>query len=57
MNIMDYEDEISKWSDIVAISCGIHVLGIKSDGTVLAAGPNDLGNCNVSYWKNIRIPE
>lgn len=30
-----------------------HIVGVKKDGTVLAAGKNDRGECNVSLWENI----
>ena len=30
-----------------------HSLGLKSDGTVVATGDNDDGQCNVSAWKDI----
>ena len=30
-----------------------HTVGLKSDGTVVAAGENDKGQCNVSAWKDI----
>lgn len=34
------------------ISCGIfHSVGIKADGTVVATGKNDDGQCDVSGWK------
>lgn len=32
---------------------GSHTIGLKSDGTVVAAGDNDKGQCNVSEWRNI----
>ena len=30
-----------------------HVVGLRTDGTVIAAGKNDAGQCNVSEWQNI----
>jgi len=36
---------------------GFYVYGIRSDGTVLAAGRNDYGYCDVSHWTDIRLPE
>ena len=45
---------VENWSDIVAISnSGRHVVGLRADGTVVAAGENEDGQCNVSEWKNI----
>ena len=38
----------------VIIACGAsHTVGLKSDGTVVAVGYNDYGQCNVSGWSNI----
>lgn len=42
------------WKDIVSVSShGEHLLGLKKDRTVVAAGPNDKGQCNVSEWQDI----
>ena len=30
-----------------------HTVGLKSDGTVVAVGNNDYGQCNVSDWTDI----
>ena len=30
-----------------------HIVGVKSDGTVLAVGSNDYGQCNVEDWTDI----
>ena len=30
-----------------------HTVGLRSDGTVVAVGDNDYGQCNVSGWKDI----
>ena len=62
------QDETSKWTDIVAISSDHHLTaGIRSDGTVVAVSDltnaygesiaNVYGECNVSGWKNIRLPD
>ena len=38
----------------MAISAGVgHTVGLKSDGTVVAVGANDYGQCDVSSWRNI----
>lgn len=37
---------------IIGVGSG-YIVGLKSDGTVLAAGDNSLGQCNVSTWKKI----
>ena len=45
--------EVSGWTDVVAIAAGqTHVLGLKADGTVLAAGENASGACDVGEWKS-----
>ena len=30
-----------------------HIVGLKSDGTVVAVGDNELGQCNVGRWRGI----
>ncbi len=35
---------------------GSYTVGLKSDGTVVAVGDNEKGQCDVSQWKNIKIP-
>lgn len=46
--------DVSRWSNIVAISCGYHhTVGLKSDGTVVAVGDSSDGQCRVSGWRNI----
>ena len=43
-----------KFNDIVSISAGCtYTVGLKSDGTVVAVGANDYGQCNVSGWTDI----
>ncbi|MDR1692275.1 MAG: zinc-ribbon domain-containing protein [Oscillospiraceae bacterium] len=45
---------VSDWQDIIAISAGIwHSVGLKSDGTVVATGHNENGECDVSGWSDI----
>lgn len=33
-----------------------NTVGLKSDGTVVAAGDNKYGRCDVSNWTNIKLP-
>ena len=56
---IDYgQSNVSGWSEIVAISAGkVHTLGLKADGTVVAVGANWIGQCNVSGWRDIRLPQ
>lgn len=50
----DGYQSVEYWEDIVAISAGSHhTVGLKSDGTVVALGENDYGQCNVEDWKDI----
>lgn len=45
---------VYSWKDITQLTAGAeHTLGLKSDGTVVAAGANDNGQCNVSDWTDI----
>ena len=41
------------WNDIVEIVAKFHALGLKKDGTAVASGYNDHGQCNVSNWRNV----
>ena len=42
------------WSNIKQISIsGDHVVGLKTDGTVIAAGNNEFGQCNVQELNNV----
>lgn len=51
---VNYSEVIKSWMDIVAISVGYdHIVGLKSDGSVVANGENNHGQCNVSGWNNI----
>lgn len=43
-----YKIDVSDWEKITAVfSSMYHIVGLKSDGTVLAAGDNTDGKCNV----------
>lgn len=47
---------MSKWKNIVAISAGcVHTVGLKSNGTVMATGNNEYGQCDVNEWYDIKI--
>ncbi|MCM1326489.1 MAG: TIR domain-containing protein [Bacteroidales bacterium] len=50
---INFEYNISSWTDIVAVAAsrGHHIVGIRADGTVVAAGENKDGQCNVFDWK------
>lgn len=45
---------VKGWTDIVAVAEGNeYVVGLKCDGTVVAAGRNDKGQLNVEQWTDI----
>lgn len=48
--------QVSSWSDIRQVSAGHdhHVVGLKTDGTVVAAGKNFFGECDVENWRGIQ---
>ena len=51
---IDVKHDCENWSDIIHVSCSYdHVVGLKKDGTVVAAGYNQFGQCDVSSWKNV----
>jgi alpha-tubulin suppressor-like RCC1 family protein len=33
-----------------------HTIGLKSDGTVVAVGDNEYGQCDISGWRGIQLP-
>lgn len=46
--IDDERHNISDWRQIEKVSAGgFHSVGLKADGTVVAVGSNDYGECNV----------
>ena len=53
-DVYGVQREIQKWRNIVAISCGAsHMVGLKADGTVVAAGYHADGRCDVGEWTDI----
>ena len=61
----DYQDARERcfdiWEQITPqglISAGeAFTLGLKADGTVVAAGSNYSGQCEATDWRNIQVPE
>ena len=44
------------WDEIASretLSADLHTVGLKTDGTVVAVGDNEFGQCNVESWKDI----
>ncbi len=53
-NGRNYDPSRFRKGNIVAISAGFaHTVGLKSDGTVVAVGNNNFGQCNVGSWSDI----
>ena len=47
-------DCVNTWRDIVSVSCGLrHIVGLRRDGTAVAAGNNEKGQCNVEARRNV----
>lgn len=45
---------VATWKNIVSVAAGdYHVLGLKEDGTVVAAGRANRNQCNTAHWRNI----
>lgn len=56
------EIDTNEWKTVIAIAAGGggkdvegngHTVGLRSDGTVVAVGDNQFGQCNVSGWTDI----
>lgn len=52
---LHYDKEVPRrWTDIVSVSAGYHhQAALRSDGTVVAAGEADYGQCDVADWTDI----
>ena len=45
---------VDGWTDMTQLAMGNgHTVGLRSDGTVVAAGNNHCGQCNVEEWKDV----
>ena len=58
----NHRNQVEAWTDIIAIAAGGgsgtdvgggHTVGLKEDGSVVAAGDNTYGQCNVQEWEDI----
>ena len=46
--------QVESWKDITQLAMGeCHTVGLRADGTVVAAGQNYAGQCDVEDWKDI----
>lgn len=53
---IDWEkvDGAKEWTEICSVSAGYkNLFGLRTDGTVVATGNNESGQCNVSNWKDV----
>jgi len=42
---------VGGWTNIIHVAAGMmHTIGLKSDGSVVTAGSNAYGQCNVGGW-------
>lgn len=58
LNMPVSNEGVDSWQGIVEIAVGSnHMVGVKYDGTVVAAGWNGYGQCDVSGWTDIRVYE
>ena len=48
-------DKIAGWRNIESVAMGgfSYIVGLRTDGTVVAEGDNEYGQCNVTDWQNI----
>ena len=51
--VASIEKAVNNCHQKLAVGDDGHIVGVKADGTVLAAGKNDHGQCNVEGWENI----
>jgi len=50
-----FADEISRWRNIVDVSCGSgHILAVDNEGDVHCTGDNTYGQCDVSNYSDIK---
>lgn len=54
LSFLYIETSQEDWKDVVSVSGWYDfIIGLKEDGTVIAAGYNDDGQCDVSHWEDI----
>ena len=53
-NYAESRCDTDDWRDIIAISAGAsHTVGLHSDGTVVAVGPDKYKQCDTDNWSDI----
>ena len=50
---VDLRKSLVRYHRCIAAAGIYHTVGLKADGTVVAVGGNEYGQCNVSDWQNI----
>jgi alpha-tubulin suppressor-like RCC1 family protein len=56
---MDYllsKEKVKRWPKDMVAARRFHTVGLKSDGTVVAVGNNEFGQCDVGSWRDILLP-
>lgn len=56
---MDYllsKEKVKRWPKDMIAAGRCHTVGLKSDGTVVAVGNNEFGQCDVGSWRDILLP-
>ena len=48
--------KMTRWPKDTITAGRRHTIGLKSDGTLVAVGGNEYGQCNVSGWRGIKLP-
>ena len=44
---------MAEWTNIIAVDTYGHTVGVKEDGTLIAAGYNAQGQCNILSWTDV----
>ena len=53
-----HELDVDSWTDIIQVATSyVYTVGLKSDGTVVAAGDCFGGACDVDTWNLIVTPD
>ncbi|AZS15617.1 RCC1 repeat protein [Paenibacillus lutimineralis] len=47
---------VKRWPKDTIAAGRRHTIGLKSDGTVVAVGSNEFGQCDVGGWYGIQLP-
>lgn len=53
MHFIEAALKVKRWPKATIAAGPRHTVGLKSDGTVTAAGDNKNGQCEVSNWRDI----